>query len=84
MVGPNSSSKSAQWGQWKSSYKVIVTGASADPRGMGFPLVMVTGAADDEGDGAAVGERLLRQPWKRIPPATTTTTKAATTEIKIR
>src|SRR4029453_5124910 len=84
MVDPNCSSKSAQCGQWKSSYKVIVTGASAEPRGMGRPLEMVTGLAETETDGAADGARLVRQAWNAIPPATRITTNAAIIMIKIR
>jgi hypothetical protein len=63
---------------------VIVTGASAEPSGIGRPLVIVTGLADTVADGAADGERLVRQAWKTMPPATTTTRKATTIEIKIR
>src|SRR4029450_249176 len=84
MLDPNCSSKSAQCGQWKSSYKVIVTGASAEPSGMGRPFVRVTGLADTETDGAADGARLVRQPWNAIPPATRITTNAAIIMIKIR
>jgi len=64
MVDPNSSSKSAQCGQWKSSYKVIVTGASAEPSGMGRPFVMVTGVAETEAEGAEDGARPVRPSLK--------------------
>src|SRR5512133_1021634 len=84
MVGPNSSSKSAQCGQWKSSYKVIVTGASGGPSGMGRSLVIVTGLADAGAEGVADGDLLVRQAWNPIPTATTITTKAATIAIKMR
>src|SRR4029450_9324997 len=84
MVDPNCSSNSAQCGQWKSSYKVIVTGASAEPSGIGRPLVMVTGLADAETEDTEDGARLVRHAWNAIPPATTITTNAAITMIKIR
>src|SRR5215203_6466068 len=84
MVGPNCSSKSAQCGQWKSSYKVIVTVASDEPRGMGWPLVMVIGLAETDAEGTVDGARPVRQAWNAIPPATTITTNAAIIMIKIR
>src|SRR3954451_17646040 len=84
MIGPNCSSKSAQCGQWKSSYKVMVTGASAEPRGMGCPSVRVTGLADTAAEGAADGARLVRHAWNAMPPATTTTRKTAIIMNKMR
>src|SRR5512133_784968 len=84
MVDPNSSSNSAQCGQWKSSYRVIVTGASAEPSGMGRPLLTVTGLAGAEAEDTEDGARLVRHAWNAIPPATTITTNAAITMIKIR
>src|SRR6187401_529035 len=84
MVDPNCSSNSAQCGQWKSSYRVIVTGASAEPSGMGRPLVMVTGLAEAEAEDTEDGSRLVRQAWNAIPPATTITTNAMIMVSKIR
>jgi hypothetical protein len=63
---------------------VIVVGASAEPRTIGCPLVMVTGLADAELEGTADGDRLVRQTWNKIPPATTTTTNVAITAIRMR